>query len=493
MKKLITLLVLIPTLCFGQWNQLGSDIDGLVANEQSGTSISLNSSGTILAVSAPRAMDNGVMKGKVRVFEWNGSSWIQKGTDIIGSSLGDAFGNSVTISANGNVIIIGAPGSLSPDYLSATGPTGYARIFEWNGSDWIQKGTDILGAVPNDIAGNTVTVNTDGTIIGISFPGFDGVNGANSGAIRIYEWNGTGWIQKGSDILGPTANTYLGVHALNATGNIIAIGSAGDNTGGSNAGSVKVFEFNGSSWIQKGTTVLGNNSVLQGHGSTLAIDDTGTNFITGGYSFTNGALGYAKAYTWNGTSWIPNGATLPGTTGSDFFGTAVDISQDGSIIAASSLTVLNGYVRVFKFVGSSWIQQGADILGEASGDQFGRSLSLSANGSILAAGTPYNDGNGTSAGHVRVFENSIILNIDDLIDQVNINVFPNPTSNYIQVESKQNIQSYKMVSINGKLIQGKNDINKNSLTINIENIEIGIYILQLVSGEKTKSIKLIKK
>lgn len=489
MKKLLIIIALLPTLCFGQWNQIGTDIDGQATNEQSGTSSKLNTDGTVLVVSAPRSLDNGIMKGKVRVFERNGSSWIQKGTDITGSNVGDAFGNSVAISAGGNIVIIGAPGNLNPDYLSPTGPTGYARIFEWNGSNWAQKGSDIQGSAANDITGNTVSINASGNSIGVSIPGFDGANGANCGAICNFEWNGTTWIQKGSDILGPTANTYLGVHALNSTGNIIAIGSAGDNTGGSNTGSVKVFEFNGSSWMQKGNTVLGNNSALQGHGSTLAIDNNGTNFITGGYSFTNGALGYVKAYTWNGTSWIPKGATLPGTDGSDFFGTAVDISQDGSVIAASSLTLLNGYVRVFKFVGSSWIQQGGDILGEAAGDQFGRSLSLSANGGILAAGTPFNDNNGTSSGHVRVFENPT-LSINSFTKNT-ISIYPNPSNDIVNFSSNETIENITIYNLLGQEVFSQ-QINSNEYKLDISNQPIGTYIAKLNSNGKSKSFKLVK-
>jgi hypothetical protein len=494
MKKLIILLALIPTLCFGQWNQLGSDIDGLVANEQSGTSISLNSSGTILAIGAPRAMDNGVMKGKVRVFEWNSSTWVQKGSDILGSNQGDVFGETVSISADGNVVVIGAPCFLNPNYLGPNGPTGYARVFEWNGSNWVQRGTDILGIAPNDIAGSTVSINSTGNIIGISIPGFDGANGANSGTCRIYEWNGSQWLQKGQDILGPSTDAYIGTIVLNAAGNIFAIGNGSDDAVANNSGSVKVFEWNGTSWIQKGNTVNGD-ATFQGLGGVLSIDGSGNNFITGGYSFTNGAIGYAKAYTWNGANWIQKGQTLLSNIGSDFFGTSVDINTDGSIVGVGGLVGTNntGHARVYKFTSNSWVQQDADILGEATNDQFGRVLKLSSNGSIVAVGTPYNDGNGTDSGHLRVFENNNILNIDDLKEEVTIQIFPNPTSNYIQVESKQNIQSYRIVSINGKLIQNKNDIDKNSLTIDIENIEVGIYILQLVSGEITKSIKLIKK
>lgn len=490
MKKILLLLFSLTSLIVnGQWNQLGTDIDGQAVNEQSGTTTSLNANGTILAIGAPRAMVNAVMKGKVSIFEWNGTSWIQKGNDILGSNEGDVFGESLNISSDGNIIVIGASGSLNPAYLSPTGPTGYARVFEWNGSNWSQKGSDIQGTAPNDIAGSSVSINASGNSIGMSIPGFDGANGANCGAIRNYDWNGTAWIQKGQDVLGSSANSYLGTLAMNATGNIIAIGNGGDNTGGSNAGSVKVFEFNGATWTQKGNTVLGNNAALQGHGSTLAIDDTGTNFITGGYSFTNGALGYIKAYTWNGTSWIPKGVTLPGTGGSDFFGTAVDISQDGSIIAASSLTLLNGYVRFFKFEGSSWTQQGTDLLGEASGDQFGRSLSLSSNGSILAAGTPFNDGNGTSAGHVRVFENTTLSTSD--FDSNSFSFYPNPAKDIVTFSTKNSIKEIIIYNLLGQEVLTKL-VNSNDFSIDISNLSVGTYIAKLNQNGKSKSIKLVK-
>ena len=42
--------------------------------------------------------------------------------------------------------------------------------------------------------------------------------------------------------------------------------------------------------------------------------------------------------------------------------------------------------------------------GEASNDNSGYSVSLSSDGLIVAIGAPYNDGNGTNSGHVRVYE-----------------------------------------------------------------------------------------
>jgi hypothetical protein len=63
-----------------------------------------------------------------------------------------------------------------------------------------------------------------------------------------------------------------------------------------------------------------------------------------------------------------------------------------------------GHVRVFKNVDNVWTQIGSDIDGEATYDESGVSVSLSSDGTIVAIGAIYNDGAGSSAGHVRVFK-----------------------------------------------------------------------------------------
>lgn len=488
MKKITFLFLFCSFISFAQWNQLSSDIDGLVANEQSGTSNKFNADGTVLIVGVPRALDNGIMKGKARVYEWNGTNWIQRGDDLIGTNQGDVFGETVSISSDGNTIAIGAPGFLNPSYLGPTGPTGYTRIFEWNGTSWIQKGTDINGEAPNDVAGSSISLTANGNRIAIGASSNDGVNGSSSGHCRIYEWNGSAWNQLGNDIDGEAANDFSGSVSINATGTIVAIGASGNDAGGTNTGQVRVYEWNGSSWIQKGTDIDSDNTNAS-FGYTISLDASGTTFIAGGYSFVNSALGFVKVFSWNGTGWVQKGETILGSTGSDFFGTAVDISQDGSIIAASSLTLLNGYVRVFKFVGSSWIQEGSDILGEAAGDQFGRSLSLSANGSIIAAGTPFNDGNGTSSGHVRVFENTTLST--SVFENNTVSLYPNPTNNIVNFSSSKTIDSITIYNLLGQEIFSK-EVNSNEIKLDIINQESGTYIAKINSNGKSESVKLIK-
>ena len=63
----------------------------------------------------------------------------------------------------------------------------------------------------------------------------------------------------------------------------------------------------------------------------------------------------------------------------------------------------SGHVRIYGYNGSAWVQVGGDIDGEAAGDGTGYSVNLSSDGSRVAIGAPYNDGNGGSSGHVRIF------------------------------------------------------------------------------------------
>lgn len=492
MKKITFFLFLFTSIIVnGQWNQLGADIDGQAANEQSGSMTTINSDGTIVVISAPRAMDAGIMKGKVRVFEWNGASWIQKGSDIVGTNQGDVFGDSISISSDGNTIAIGAPGFSSPTYLSPTGPTGYTRIFEWNGSNWVQKGTDIIGESNNDVSGTAVSLSGNGTIVAIGAGSNNNPNGVAAGHCRIYEWNGTSWSQKGADIDGEASTDFFGnAVSINANGTIVAVGAAGNDGNPSGSGQVRVFEWNGTNYIQKGNSVQGEASVGS-FGSTLSLDGSGTTFIASGFSGLNGSAGSIKVFNWNGTNWVQKGSTISGINGSDFFGTSVDINADGSTIIAGTAGagIISGYAKIFKFTGNTWVQQGADLVGETNGDQFGRSSSISDDGSIVAVGTPFNDGNGTSAGHVRVFENTS-LSIANF-DNNSFSFYPNPARDVVHFSSKNSIENITIYNLLGQEVVFK-EVNSSEFVLDTSKLSNGTYVAKLNTGVKSQSVKLIK-
>src|SRR5690554_6749501 len=111
-----------------------------------------------------------------------------------------------------------------------------------------------------------------------------------------------------------------------------------------------------------------------------------------------------------GISQVQIGLDIDGAAPDDSFGYSVAMSADGSAIAVGA--PLNdgngtdaGHVRVYSNASGTWTQVGDDIEGEAAGDQSGYRVALSDDGSILAISAPRNDDNGNNAGQVRIYEN----------------------------------------------------------------------------------------
>ena len=79
------------------WVQLGSDIDGEAADDNFGGKISLSSSGNRIAIGGRFNDGNGSNSGHVRVFKWDDSSWSQIQNDINGEDSDNSFGSSISL------------------------------------------------------------------------------------------------------------------------------------------------------------------------------------------------------------------------------------------------------------------------------------------------------------------------------------------------------------------------------------------------------------
>jgi hypothetical protein len=112
------------------------------------------------------------------------------------------------------------------------------------------------------------------------------------------------------------------------------------------------------------------------------------------------------AYAWNRT-----GKGIVSDVDGDRFGYSVCPSANcrtlavGARLADGKNGEHAGSVRIYRMDDSemNWIQIGNDIEGEAASDLSGYLVSLSADGNKVAIGSLYNDDNGESSGHVRVF------------------------------------------------------------------------------------------
>ena len=221
------------------WTQLGGDIDGEMQGDRSGTSVALSSDGQTLAVGARFNDGTGAADaGHVRVYAWDGSTWTQLGDDIDGEAAGDESGRSVALSSDGQTLAVGAERNDGTDANA-----GHVRVYEWDGSAWNQLGGDIDGEAAFDFSGFSVALSSDGQTLAVGAPYNDG-NGDVAGHVRVYAWDGSAWSQLGGDIDGEAAGDQSGYSvALSSDGQTLAVGARLNDGTGDAAGHVRVYDL----------------------------------------------------------------------------------------------------------------------------------------------------------------------------------------------------------------------------------------------------------
>jgi hypothetical protein len=122
--------------------------------------------------------------GHVRIYTWGASSWVQRGADIDGEAAHDQSGRAVSLSADGQTVAIGALGNDG-----AGSNAGHVRIYTWGASGWMQAGADIDGEAEYDRSGGSVSLSADGTtvVIGAAWNREAGTDKYGSaGHVRVY-------------------------------------------------------------------------------------------------------------------------------------------------------------------------------------------------------------------------------------------------------------------------------------------------------------------
>ena len=161
--------------------QKGQILDGEAAGNEFGSSVSLSADGDRVAVGAPFNNDGGAASGSVRVFELSGTTWTQLGGDIDGEAADDQFGFSVSLSADGTRVAGGAPFNDGGGGSSA----GRIRVFEFVNGNWTQVCADIDGESGNDEYGYAVALSDDGVCLAGGAPN-NGNGGIEAGQVRAY-------------------------------------------------------------------------------------------------------------------------------------------------------------------------------------------------------------------------------------------------------------------------------------------------------------------
>ena len=155
------------------WNQLGTTITGENAGGGLGSSVSLSSDGTTLAIGAPGVSSS---KGQVSVYKRNpdGISWSTP-TVATGSNNSDRFGSSVSLSSDGTTLAIGA--------TRVSSFKGQVSVSKYNGTSWTSPTVVATGSNDYDSFGSSVSLSSDGTTLAIG-----GGTPYTSGKALVYKY-----------------------------------------------------------------------------------------------------------------------------------------------------------------------------------------------------------------------------------------------------------------------------------------------------------------
>ena len=274
-------------------------------------------------------------------------SWVQRGLDIGGEApYAEQFGYSISLSADGSVVAIGAPTGTQTN----EGALGHVRIYVWNGTTWTQRGLNIVGEAAGDWSGSNVSLSADGSVVAICAITNWGENGVHSGHARVYAWNGTAWVQRGLDIDGEAAYDKSGFNvSLSADGTIVAIGAIQNSGTGIDAGHVRVYTWNGTAWVQRGADIdgeaaydkFGNSVSLSSYGTVLAIGAPGSQATTPEF-IPPVISGYVRIYTYVPPTLDASDNNLPGHVAVEVnFNVAIDADSKVFLFGEAAPTMLN--------------------------------------------------------------------------------------------------------------------------------------------------------
>jgi trimeric autotransporter adhesin len=432
-------------------------------NDRFGQALALSADGHTLAIGAEgeasnatgvngnQGDDSAADAGAVYVFTRTATGWEQQAyLKASNTRPADHFGNSVALSADGNVLAVGAfredsnATGVNPAPVTNTAPdAGSVYVFKRDASAWQQQAyVKASNTQSGDQFGIAVALSDDGKTLAVGASGEDsnltGVNpvGDNfdadsSGAVYLFTLEAGGWAQQAYL---KASNTGSGdafgfAASLSADGNMLAVGARGEDGNGQNqnddsagaAGAAYVFQRDGAQqWSQQAYVkpsdpaigdLFGSALDLSADGSTLAVgaprEDSGATGINGD-PLNLGAVDSGAIYVFaqDAMGWVQQAYVKASNTFAvDNFGTAVALSANGDSLAVSAPQELNNATgiggtqtnRSAHFAGAVYVftrddaqawSQRTYVKASNTGaeDRFGSSLNLSGDGTTLAVG-----------------------------------------------------------------------------------------------------------
>lgn len=248
---------------------------------------------------------------------------------------------------------------------------------------WIPEGS-IMGEHSDDLFGVN-DMSDDGNILAGSLSILDPNINNYVTYVKVFQHNENSWSQIGTSISGDIRT--MGSIDLNAAGNIMAI-SPSRFYGQETSWPVQIYQHAGNEWQQLGQTlVTGSNYAF----IDAKLNGDGTKLVVCMVSRTNpeNTLDYLRIYKFDGTEWVQEGADLALASAGDRI-SKPNISLDGNTISFLGSNTGNPYVSVYELNGSSWEQKGQilyqDVIEEDSSKKI-HHVRMSGDGSTIAVST----------------------------------------------------------------------------------------------------------
>jgi len=358
---------------------------------------------------------NGISAGAAYVYRFDGSAWIEQQRLLASDGAkDDRFGGSVAIS--GDVALVGAADNDNQNGKDA----GAAYVFRRDGSTWYEDAKLLASdGAGDDTFGAGLDLDGDLAIIGSPR---DNDSGASSGSVHIYRFDGSQWVEE-QKLLASDAAAYDKFGGRSEIhGDLAVVGARGDdNENGADAGAAYVFRRDGSTWQEEAKLLASDGAEEDSFGRDVAID--GERIVVGASKDDDlGAdCGAAYVFRCEQGAWIEE-AKLLATDGwvDQEFGTSIAIEGDVLVVGAYG-ALAQGYgnggsAYLFARQGSDWTQTERLLASDVEEkDYLGHSVAISGR-SILVGARGDND----NTGAVYVFAGPIAGDIDGDVDAADL-------------------------------------------------------------------------
>ncbi len=392
---------------------------------------------------------------------------IAHGVSGVSLNDGDAFGSSVSLSSDGTKLAVGAGGDDDGGKTSS----GAVYLYTVGGSSWgeivtqVAKLSNSHASVSLDksdwFGSGGVSLSSDGTKLAVGvYLDDDGGNG--KGAVYLYTVGGSSWgktVTQAAKLSDSHTSVSLdesdwfgsGV-SLSGDGTKLAVGAEGDDDGGNGKGAVYLYTVGGFSWGETVTQVVklsdshtsvsldksdwfGSSVSLNGDGTKLAVGADGDDSYKGAvYLYIVGGSSWGSAVTQ--AVKLSNSHASVSLGNNDYFGSSVSLSGDGTKLAVGADGDDDGgfnrgavYLYIVGGSGATWgstVTQAAKLSHKHASvslddsDYFGVGVSLSGDGTKLAVGAKWDDDRGSNqhANRGAVYLYTIGTDADDYKQQL---------------------------------------------------------------------------